>query len=89
MTDIIKIVKSLEEPGLLIKEAKKKQKGGFLRTILGLLGASSLVYKELGNLLPHNAKERQHHVEDVSNHSWSWSYLSWQKLEQDGIFNVT
>ena len=46
---IIKIVKLLEEPGLLIKgisetikndKKKQKQKGGFLGMLLGSLGAS-------------------------------------------------
>ena len=54
MNDIMKIVTSLEESGLLIKgvseaiknEAKKQQKGGFLGILLGTLGASLL-----GNLL--------------------------------------
>ena len=47
-TDIIKIVKSPEESGLLIKEvrekikdaAKEQGKGGFLGMLLGTLGAS-------------------------------------------------
>ena len=49
MNDIMKIVKSLEESGLLIKDVSKaikndakKQKGGFLRMLLGTLGASLL-----------------------------------------------
>ena len=49
----MKIVKSLEESGLLIKEVNgtikneaKEQKGGFLSMLLGTLGASLL-----GNLL--------------------------------------
>ena len=53
MNDIMKIVKSLEESGLLInrvretiKNEAKEQKGGFLRMLLGTLGASLL-----GNLL--------------------------------------
>ena len=53
MDDITKIAKCLEESGLLIKgvcetikNATKKQKGGFLRMLLGTLGASFL-----GNLL--------------------------------------
>ena len=53
INDIMKIVKSLEECGLLIKgvsEANKneakEQKGGFLSMLLGTLGASLL-----GNLL--------------------------------------
>ena len=53
MEDIIKIVKSLEESGLLIqgisktiKNESKQQKGGFLPMLLGTLGASLL-----GNLL--------------------------------------
>ena len=48
--DILKIVKSLEESGLLIKgvsEAiKNESKGGFLGMLLGTLGASLL-----GNVL--------------------------------------
>ena len=49
MNDIIKIVKSLEEPGLLIKSVSqtikslgKEQKGQFLRMLVGTLGASLL-----------------------------------------------
>ena len=53
MDDLIKIVKSLEDSGLLLKGVTesvqnevKKQKGGFLSMLLGTLGASLL-----GNLL--------------------------------------
>ena len=53
MHDLIKIVKSLEDSGLLLKGITKsvqneikKQKGGFLSMFLGTLGASLL-----GNLL--------------------------------------
>ena len=53
INDIMKIVKSLEEFGLLIKSVSetikneaKEQKGGFLGMLLGTLGASLL-----GNLL--------------------------------------
>ena len=53
MGDIIKIVKSLEDSGLLLKGVTetvqnevKEQKGGFLSMLLGTLGASLL-----GNLL--------------------------------------
>ena len=49
MNDIMKIVKSLEESGLLIKGVSqtikneaKEQKGGFLSMLLGVLGASLL-----------------------------------------------
>ena len=49
MDDTMKIVKSLEESGLLIKSVSKKnqneakeQKGAFLRMLLGSLGAISL-----------------------------------------------
>ena len=49
MEDIMKIVKSLEESGLLIKEISeaikneaKEQKGGFLSMLLGTLAASIL-----------------------------------------------
>ena len=53
MKDIIKIVKSLEDSGLLLKGATetvqnevKEQKGGFLSLLLGILGACLL-----GNIL--------------------------------------
>ena len=49
MENIMKIVKSLEEPGLLIKGVRetieneaKEQKDGFQSILLGLLGASLL-----------------------------------------------
>ena len=49
MNDIMKIVKSLEESGLLmkgvsetIKDEAKEQKGGILEMLLGTLGASLL-----------------------------------------------
>ena len=53
MTDIIKIVKCFDDSRLLLKEVietiqneAKKEKGGFLRLLLGTLGASLL-----GNIL--------------------------------------
>ena len=53
INDIIKIIKSLEDSGLLLKGVTetvqnevKEQKGGFLSMLLGTLGASLL-----GNLL--------------------------------------
>ena len=53
MEDIIKIVKSIDNSGLLLKGVTetvqndvKEQKGGYLRMLLGTLGASSL-----GNIL--------------------------------------
>ena len=53
MNDIIKIVKSLENSGALLKGVSetiqhetKEQRGGFLSMLLGILGASLL-----GNLL--------------------------------------
>ena len=53
MEGIIKIVKSLEDSGLLLKEVTetvqsevKEQKGGFLSMLFGALGASLL-----GNIL--------------------------------------
>ena len=49
MEDIIKVVKSLEDSGLLLKGVTeivqnevKEQKGGFLSMLLGTLGASLL-----------------------------------------------
>ena len=51
MKDIIRIVKSLEDSGLLLKgvsktiqNGAKEQKGGFLSMLLGTLGASLLGY---------------------------------------------
>ena len=53
MEDIIKIIKSLEDSGLLLKGVTetvqnevKEQKGGFISILLGILGANLL-----GNLL--------------------------------------
>ena len=53
MEDIIRIIKSLEDSGLLLKRVSetvqneaKEQKGGFLSMLLSTLGASLL-----GNLL--------------------------------------
>ena len=60
MKDIMKIVKSLEDPGLLLKGVSetvqnevKEQKGGFLSMLLGTLGASLL-----GNMLAGKAINR-------------------------------
>ena len=59
MKDIVKIVKSLEDSGLLfqgvretIQNEAKEQKGGFLSTLLGTLGA-----RLLGNILAGKEKE--------------------------------
>ena len=49
MKDIIKILKSLEVSGLLLKRVEtigndiKEQKGGFLSILLGILGACTFV----------------------------------------------
>ena len=60
MNDIMKIVKSLEESSLLIKDVSetikneaKEQKGRFISILLGTLGASLL-----GNLLTHKGTIR-------------------------------
>ena len=60
IVEIMKVVKSLVECGLLIigisktiKNKAKKQKGGFLRMLLGTSGA-----KLLGNLLTSNGAIR-------------------------------
>ena len=60
MEDLIKILKSLEDSGLLLKGVTesvqnevKEQKGGFLSMLLGTLGASLL-----GNLLTGNGIHR-------------------------------
>ena len=49
MDDVMKIIKSLEDSGILlkgvtktIKNETKEQKGGFLSMLLGILGASLL-----------------------------------------------
>ena len=75
MNDIMKIVKSLEESGLLIKGVRetiqkeaKKQKRGFLSMLLGALDASLL-----GNLLTAKSTEG----------------LVKARLEQATIFNAT
>ena len=61
MSDIMKIVKSIEESGLLIKDVsktikngEKEQKSGFLSVILGTLGASLL-----GNVLTSKGTVRE------------------------------
>ena len=60
MQDLLKIVKSLEDSGILlngitdtVKNEVKEQKGGFLSMILGTLGASLL-----GDLLTKNLSDR-------------------------------
>ena len=42
MNDVMKIVKSLEESGLLIKSVRETIKGRFLSMLLGTLAASIL-----------------------------------------------
>ena len=66
--DIMKIVKSLEEPGLLIKGTRetieieaKEQKGGFLGMLFGTLGTILL-----GNLLPDKRATAT---------SWEWGVI--------------
>ena len=58
MNDIIKIIKSLEESGLLIKRVgetiqneAKEQRGGFLGMLLGTLGASLLGNQQVNSKL--------------------------------------
>ena len=60
MQDLLKIVKSLEDSGILldgitetVKNEVKEQKGGFLSVLLGTLGASLL-----GDLLTKNLSGR-------------------------------
>ena len=57
MDDILKIVKSLEDSGVLLKGVSetiqneaKEQRGGFLGMLLGILGASLLGYLLTKNL---------------------------------------
>ena len=67
INDIMKIVKSLEESGLLIKGANKtiknevkEQKGGFLRMLLNTLDASLL-----GHLLTVKTEQQQQVKDEV------------------------
>ena len=60
MDDILKIVKSLEDSGVLLKgvtetiqNEAQEQRGGFLGTLLGVLGASLL-----GDLLTKNLSSK-------------------------------
>ena len=79
MNDIMKIVKSFEESGLLIKSVSKtiknetkEQKGGFLSMLLGTLGASLLA-----NLLAGKGRIRTGTIR-----------ASKAQLEQTRIFNA-
>ena len=76
MKDIITIVKSLEDSGLLLKgvgktsqDKVKEQKGGFLSMLLGTLGASLL-----GNILAdkgiHRAGEGVMEIKDGYGRLW-------------------
>ena len=82
MNDIMKIVKSLEESGFLIKgisetfkNEAKEQKEGFLSMLLGTLGANLL-----GNLLTGKGKIKPGDGEHLE--------LMKALLEQVRIFNV-
>ena len=64
MEDVMKIVKSLEDSGLLIKgiaktieNKSKKQSGGFLGRVLSILGTSVLGNMLAGKVLPKLVKE--------------------------------
>ena len=81
MNDIMKIVKSLEESGILIKGINEtfkneaiEQKGRFLCIYLGTFGASLL-----GNMLTGKGTSRsgEAQIEQVKN-----------QLEQDRVFNA-
>ena len=82
INDIMKIVKSLEKSGLLIKGVSetikneaKKQKGGFLCMLLGALGTSLL-----RNLLTGNetirAQSQQNKISSSFNKFWDTNVLS-------------
>ena len=65
MKEILKIVKSLEDSGVLlkgvsetIKNESKEQKGGFLSMLLGKLGASLLGNMLVGKGLLEQEKEQ-------------------------------
>ena len=58
MNNIMKIVKALEDPNILlkgvtkiIKNETKEQKGGFVSMILGILGASLLKHLLSGKII--------------------------------------
>ena len=64
--DIIKIVKSFEDSGLLVKgitetvqNGVKEQKGGFLSALLGTLGASLLGDLLIGKGIYRAGKEKE------------------------------
>ena len=72
MEDIIKIVKSLEESGLLIKSVSatiknetRKQKGRFLPMLFGTLAASTLENKLVGQGLIKAGKRTTRAGQDV------------------------
>ena len=88
MKDIVKIVKSLEESSLLIKDVSetienesKVQKGGFLGILFCILGASVLGSMLAGNL-EHLDQELFELVKELFE-------LAKEQLEQDGTFNAT
>ena len=75
MKDLLKIVKSLEDSGILldgiteaVENELKEQKDGFLSMLLGTLGASSL-----GDLLTKkNIRQRCCKSRRRNNYSWLW-----------------
>ena len=82
MNEIIKIVKALEDPNILLKgvtkiieNETKEQKGGFLSMLLGTLGASLL-----GNLLAGKEIVRA----GSGRHSVN-SSTSYENIKQKGI----
>ena len=91
MNDIMKIIKSLEEYGLLIKGVSetikneaKEQKGGFLGMLLGTLGASLL-----GNLLTGKGIFRAGEGAIRADQNF-WCYLTlYQILKYKSIIKMT
>ena len=81
MNDIMKIAKSLEESGLLIKgvsktikNGAKEQNGGFLRMLLGTLGASQ-GFLMLPHLLTNFEIQKYYQNEPKFNGSYSGNNL--------------
>ena len=76
MKDILKIVKSLEDSGLLlegvgetIKNEAKEQKGGFLRMLVGTLAASIM---KIGTIRKYVSRQRSYKSRRRNYYSWLW-----------------
>ena len=88
MKDLIEIIKSLQDLGLLLKgfsktiqNVSKEQTGGFLSMLLGTLGASLL-----GNILAGKVMNRA--GEGIVSWLWKQKSLKNNNKKQKGIFNA-